>query len=328
MNTSRAMYGRLRPSVTRSQERKEMNCSHYVLVTAARDEEEYIAETIRSVISQTVLPAQWVIVSDGSIDRTDEIVKQFAAQFDFIRLLRIDTQGKPTYASKARAIRQGYEQVRSIPHDYVGILDADVTFGSNYYESVLKRFDEDSRLGLAGGILFDRRGAKYVRQLTTMEWSVSGPIQMFRRQCFEDIGGYLPVRAGVDAVAEVMSRMHGWVVRSFPHPEMLVLHHRETASRGSGLVKRFFRSGQQSYRLGYHFLFLLGRCLNRAVHRPYVLGSVLSLCGYCWSWMTRSAREVPPEFVAYLRAEQLGRIRSALGGALAGGMIHQQERSN
>jgi glycosyltransferase involved in cell wall biosynthesis len=279
----------------------------YILITAARNEETYIEKTIQSVIAQTIPPQKWILISDGSTDRTEEIVSRYAAQYNFIELLRADADAKRNFGSKAKAITKGYEQVRSIDHKYVGILDADVSFGQTYYETVMRKFGENPKLGIGGGILFDRHKEVYIQQRTSTDWSVSGPIQMFRRECYEQIGGYVPVRGGVDAVAEVMARMKGWEVRAFR--EIRVLHHRPTGGEKGSLWSVCFNRGVEDYLLGYHFLFFLAKCLYRSVGRPYLLGSLVMLCGYCSSWLRKRRRQVSPEFVRYLREEQMNRLR-------------------
>ena len=287
-----------------------MNKFSYILITAAKNEEAYIEKTIQSVIAQTVPPQKWVIISDGSTDRTEEIVSQYAAKYDFIELLRAAAGEQRNFGSKAKAITAGYERVRSIDHEYVGILDADVSFSPTYYESIMQKFEQNPKLGIAGGILFDRRKEKYIKQRTSTNWSVSGPIQMFCRECYEQIGGYLPVRGGVDAVAEVMARMKGWEVRAFT--EIHVFHHRPTgAEKGSKWVI-WFNRGVEDYLLGYHFVFVLARCIFRVIERPYLFGGLAMLCGYCWSWIRRTKRQVSSEFVQYLRREQMNRLRSLL----------------
>src|SRR6266581_1528242 len=125
----------------------------YVLVTPARNEAGYIRKTIESVVSQTRRPMRWIIVSDGSTDGTDQIVNEYSAKHQYIRLLRIDGDTERNFGSKVRAIRAGVGLLESLPYEFTGILDADISFGPTYYESVLRRFQENSRLGLCGGTL-------------------------------------------------------------------------------------------------------------------------------------------------------------------------------
>jgi poly-beta-1,6-N-acetyl-D-glucosamine synthase len=278
----------------------------YILITAAKNEAAYIEKTIQSVINQTITPQKWVIVSDGSIDRTEEIVNRYTAKFSFIELLRANPSEKRNFGSKARAITAGYEHVKMINHDYVGILDADVSFSPNYYESIMQSFAQNPKLGIAGGIIFDRHKGKYIKQKISTDWSVCGAIQMFRRECYEQIGGYIPVRGGVDAVAEIMARMNGWDVRTFS--DIHVFHHRPTGAEKGSIWRIWVSQGVEDYLLGYHFAFFLARCVKKGIKRPYVLGSMAMLYGYCCSWFRRTKRQVSAEFIQYLRREQLERL--------------------
>ena len=279
----------------------------YVLITAARNEERFIDALIESIRAQTILPQRWVIVSDGSTDKTDERVMDRAAEVDFIQLLRLDRRGERNFGSKAHAINAGYECLQKITHKFVGILDADVSLEPTYYASMMDKFAQHPNVGVAGGMILDNYHGTYRPQQLSEQWSVGGPIQMFRRECFAAVGGYHPmVSGGVDAVAEVMARMHGWQVRTFP--DVQVMHHRQTGTASHGLGRACFRRGIQDYRLGYHPLFMLLRCLYRIFERPPLGGSAVTLSGYCWAALRQTPRQVPPPFVRFLRREQLSRL--------------------
>lgn len=284
-----------------------MSAGAYLLVSAARNEEAYIERTLQAVIAQTHLPTQWLIMSDGSTDRTDEIVKSYAARYPFINLHRLHSREERNFGSKARAINTGYESLRHLEHEFVGILDVDVTFPANYYEAVISYMDAQRDLGIAGGILYDLRRGKYVRPITAINWSVSGAIQMFREQCWQQIGGYVPIRGGIDAAAEVMARMHGWKVQAFP--ALPVLHHRQMGSQGRGTLARFFFRGFVDYQLGYHPLFFFLHALYRLSEAPPILGATTMLAGFLWASLKNSERQVPPYFVSFLRQEQMGRLQ-------------------
>lgn len=280
----------------------------YVLFTAARNEEAYIEKTIRSIIAQTVLPTKWVIVSDGSTDRTDEIVNQYVHTHDFILLLRRTADRERNYGSKARALKVAYEQFANLEYDFVGNLDADVSFAPVYYEVALSKFDANERLGVVGGTRFDLVNGQF-RKIRPARNSAGGPTQFFRRQCYEKIGGYLPLRfGGVDTVAETMARMHGWEVETFTDLE--VFHYRPTGTAGGGQLRAKFKAGVLAYSVGYHPLFELARGVFRLLDQPPVIGGLLSLAGYCWASLMRYERQVPDDFVRYLRSEQLTRLRS------------------
>jgi len=282
----------------------------YVLITAARNEEAYIEKTISSVIAQTILPAKWVIVSDGSTDHTDEIVKQYADSHDFILLLRRSADQKRNYGGKAKSFKFGYEQLTDLEFDFVGNLDADVSFDPKYYEGVLSKFDANERLGVVGGLRFDLYKGRFQKIRPALN-SAGGPTQFFRRQCYEETGGYLPLRfGGLDTVAETMARMHGWEVETFPDLE--VYHYRFTGTAGGGLLRAKFKAGVLAYSVGYYPLFELARCVSRLLDQPPVVGSLSLLAGYCWASLKRYERQVPDDFVQYLRSEQMARLRSLL----------------
>lgn len=295
----------------------------YVLFTAARNEEAHIEKTIRSVIAQTVLPAKWVIVSDGSTDRTDEIVKQYVPTYDFITLLHRTADRERNYGSKAKALKVAYEQFANVEYDFVGNLDADVSFGPTYYELALSKFDANERLGVVGGIRFDLVNGQF-RKMRPARNSAGGPTQFFRRQCYEEIGGYLPLRfGGVDTVAETMARMHGWEVETFT--ELEVFHYRPTGTAGGGQLRAKFKGGILAYSVGYHPLFQLVRCVSRLKDHPPVIGSLSLLTGYCWAALTRCERQVPDDFVRYLRSEQLARLQSMFSHKISVGVTKNPE---
>src|SRR5438876_1964302 len=133
--------------------------TNYVLITAARNEEAYIRKTLEAVVTQTRPPRTWFIVSDGSTDRTDEFVRDFARRFDFIELLHLGRSETRSFSSKAFALNTAYQEIRHIESDFVGILDADVSIPCDYYEELLARFEVDPRMGLAGGVIVEASGS-------------------------------------------------------------------------------------------------------------------------------------------------------------------------
>jgi biofilm PGA synthesis N-glycosyltransferase PgaC len=284
-----------------------MGKESYVLITPARNEEAYIEKTIESVIFQTILPKKWVIVSNASTDRTDEIVNRYVATHDFIQLLRTVGDANRNFSSKVNAINIGYSQLENVQYDFIGILDADVSFAPYYYEKILAYFETNLRLGITGGNVIDLYDGKHHQVLTSPN-SVRGAVQFFRKKCYREIGGFLPLNRGEDTVAEVMARMHGWEVRSFPTP--MVLHHRRTGTGGSSIWLTRFHEGRSEYRLGYHPLFHIAKTFRRIAERPYLLGSVLRAYGYLWSMLHQDKYLVPDDFVKYIRREQIERLIS------------------
>lgn len=279
----------------------------YVLITPARNEVDYIEKTLTSVINQTVLPKKWVIVSDGSTDGTDEIVKRFEKAHSFIMLLRSGDNSSRNFGSKVDAFNYGLQNLGNVDYDFIGNLDGDMGFDSYYFEKIIKKFEENPKLGIAGGVRLDYLGGKFINVVSSRN-SVAGAFQLFRKECFEKIGGYRALRyGGIDAVAETMTRMHGWQVESFE--DIKLYHYKPTGSAHKNVIKSKFRVGIKFYLIGYHPVFVLSRFLSRYKQKPVVIGSLIAITGYIWASLRRYKRPVPKDFVRYLRKEQKHRLR-------------------
>jgi glycosyltransferase involved in cell wall biosynthesis len=288
----------------------------YVLVTPARNEGEFIEGTIRSVVAQTLRPIAWVIVSDGSTDRTDEIVSRWADECPWIELLRMPEHRDRSFAAKATCVNAGYDRLRSRDFDLVGNLDADITFEPGYYEFLVGKFTEVPSLGVAGTPFVEDparpQDHSYSHQFADLR-HVSGACQMFRRRCFEEMGGYARIRGGgIDWVAVTTARMNGWETRTFL--EMTCRHHRRMGTAGRNPLAARFRHGQEDYYLGGHPLWQLLRGIFQMRARPFVLGGLSLILGYFWAMARRVERPIPRELMAFHRAEQIARLRKILFG--------------
>src|SRR2546428_1680909 len=172
----------------------------YVVVTPARNEAKYIELALKSMLAQSVRPLKWVIVSDGSTDGTDEIVTQSASNTPWIELMRMPERRERNFAGKVHAFNAGYARMSDLDHDVMGNLDADITFNEEYFEFLLRKFAENPRLGVAG-TPFKDKSVQYDYRIVS-DQHVSGACQLFRRECFEEIGGYMPSKAGgIDLLA-------------------------------------------------------------------------------------------------------------------------------
>ena len=279
----------------------------YILITPARNEAIYIDKTINSVISQNVKPVKWIIVNDGSTDNTADIVKKYLASNTFIELAETKDYPNRDFGSKVNAFNFGYEKIQNLKYDFIGNLDGDVSFAPEYFEEILKRFDQNNKIGIAGGVRYDFVDGK-LRKIHSSRSSVAGAFQLFRRECFEKIGGYMPLKyGGIDAVAETMARMQGWEVKSFT--DLIIYHYKPTGSSANNIFKQRFRAGVKFFMIGYHPVFSIIRFASRINQKPYFIGSIVSLCGYLWANLRNFKRQVPADFVKYLRAEQIFRIK-------------------
>lgn len=288
---------------------KDHKHSTYVLITAAYNEETYIEKTILSVISQTLPPKRWVIVSDGSTDRTDEIVLKYAQTHPFIELLPLREKHTRNFGAQVDAINAGYHQIRHLDFDFVGNLDADVSFAPDYFSRLVEWIERNSDVGLAGGFIYEEIGGKFQSRRTNTSRSVAHAIQFFRRECYDAIGGYIPLRyGGPDWCAEIMARMKGWRVESLP--ELPVFHHRPTGG-GTGLLRYWYQQGFMDYSLGSHPLFEVVKCMRRMRSKPYVLGACARLASFVLAHFRGGGRLVSKDFISFLRKEQLERLRES-----------------
>lgn len=290
-----------------------MNASQlkYVLVTPARNEQDFIENTIRSVIAQTVRPEKWVIVSDGSSDRTDDIVKSHAAQHPWIELVRMPEHRDRQFAAKANCFNAGCVKFQGMAYDVIGNLDADITFEPDYLEFLLGKFAENPQLGVAGTPFSEDVGNRgdhtYAHQFANTQ-HVSGACQLFRAKCFAEIGGYIPIKGGaIDWVAVTTARMKGWQTRTFV--EKTCLHHRKLGTGTDNLLMVRFRYGQKAYYVGGHPLWEMLRGFFQMRERPLILCGLYFQAGYLWAMLTRMPRPIPAELMAFHRGEQMDRLR-------------------
>ena len=278
----------------------------YVLITPARNEEGYIEKTIRSVISQTALPRIWIIVSDGSTDRTDKTVNQYAKENPWMELLRMPECRDRQFAAKVHCFNAGYEKVRNLDYDVIGNLDADISFEKDYFEFLLAKFEEDPKLGVAG-TPFVEDGNHYDYRFTNIE-HVSGACQLFRRECFEQIGGYVPIKGGgIDWVAVTTARMKGWKTRTFT--EKVCVHHRKMGTGNNTALMAWFKQGRKDYFLGNHPLWQVFRTFYQMTKTPFVIGGSFLLFGFAWAVLKGVERPIPKELINFIRNEQKSRLK-------------------
>ena len=277
----------------------------YVVITPARNEASFIEGTILAVTRQTVLPTKWIIVSDGSTDGTDDIVRSYVPRYPWIELLRRPERVERNFSGKVKAFDAGYASLQGMDYDILVSLDADITFDEEYFSFLLSKFANDPNLGVAG-TPFREGGRQYDYRFASLD-HVSGACQVFRRECFEDIGGYIPIKGGgIDWVAVTTARMKGWKTRTFP--EKASLHHRTMGTGSSNRLKALFRFGKQDYYLGSHPVWQFLRSLFHFKDSPLVLGGLLLLAGYVWGSLTRSPRPITGELVRFRRREQMERL--------------------
>ena len=281
------------------------NPLNYVLITPARNEAAFIELTIQSMVKQSVRPLRWMIVSDGSTDGTDDIVRKYEARHDWIELLRMPERVERHFGGKVLCFNAGLERVKTLKYDLIGNLDADISFENDLFAFLLGKFGEYPKLGVAG-VPFTEGNGTYDFRFSSIE-HVSGQCQLFRRECFEAIGGYMPLkRGGIDVVAVLSARMKGWQTRTFP--EKYYVHHRLMGTAKHGGIMAAFALGEKDYTLGRHPVWQIFRALYQMTRAPFVVGGAGLLAGYFWAMLKRLERPVPGELIRFQRREQMLRL--------------------
>ncbi|MGB2715282.1 MAG: glycosyltransferase family 2 protein [Vicinamibacterales bacterium] len=282
----------------------------YILITPARNEAPFIGMTIESVLAQTHRPAKWIIVSDGSTDGTNEIVEPYAAAHDWIELVKLPERTQRHFAGKAAAFNQGSSRIGDTPYEVIGNLDADVTFEPDYLKFLMRKFAESPRLGVAG-TPYREDNMMYDERFKSPD-HVSGACQLFRRECFEAIGGYPLIRTGgIDFIALLKAQAAGWETRRFE--EKFCWHHRSVGSGLHGRVyQRLLNHGKMDYLLGSHPVFEVFRTALQMRRRPYLIGGTLMLAGYVWAMLRRMERSVPQPLIELRQREQIKRLKGVL----------------
>ena len=271
----------------------------YVIVTPVKDEERYVDLTLRSVTSQTVLPALWLIVDDGSTDRTAEIVQRYAQQHSFIRLVHHPKAGVRGPGSPViRAFEYGRALIGDIAYDFIVKLDCDLSFAPDYFEHLLTRFERVPRLGIASGVYLETDARGQWTQVEMPGYHAFGASKVIRRRCFEEIGGF-PTAPGWDTVDEIRALDRGWATGHFT--DLQVKHHKREGS-GVGLLKTSKIHGEIYYATGGDPLFFLFKTLHRVTARPYFTSAAALAYGYLSAVVNRKPVLVTPsEARAYRR---------------------------
>ena len=277
----------------------------YIIITPVRDEILYIGKTIASVVGQTILPYEWIIVDDGSTDGTGDILDSYAAQTSWIKVIHRKNRGYLHSGGGVEAFCVGYEALSDVNWDFIVNLDGDLSFSSDYFELCFEQFRGDPKLGIGGGTVCQLRNGKLeVDSIGDPPFHVRGATKIYRRDCWDQICP-LVKGPGWDTIDEVKANLHGWTTRTFANVRLI--QHKPTGG-SYGDWNNWFRNGLANYITGYHPLFMLGKCAKRALRRPLSLESIALLGGFCSGYLKRIPQVQDIEAIRYLRKQQIRRI--------------------
>lgn len=221
---------------------------NYYIVIPAHNEEAFISLTLQSLISQTHLPAKIVVVNDNSTDKTAEIVLAFAKDNPFISLVEKKSSAIHLPGSKViQAFQKGFETVDD-NYDIIVKLDADLILPNNYFETIVKHFEENPTTGMAGGFAYIEKNSDWILENLTDKDHIRGAFKAYRKACFKQIGGLKPAM-GWDTVDELLSKFYGWKVVT--DASLIVKHLKPTGANYNKTAR--YKQGEAFYTLGYGF---------------------------------------------------------------------------
>lgn len=276
----------------------------YALVTPCRDETKYARRTLDSVVKQTVLPALWVIVDDGSRDETPAILAEYAAKHPFIKVVRREDRGfRKLGGGVIDAFYAGMEHVDMDQFEYVTKLDLDLDLPANYFESLMTRMEAEPRIGTCSGkpYFYDDAG-KLVSEKCGDENSV-GMVKFYRTSCFREIGGFVRelMWDGIDCH---QCRLKGWIAASWDDQDIRFIHLRPMGTSDRSWWRGRVRHGTGQWFMGTSFTYMLASAIYRSTRPPIILGGTAMMWGYLKSAFTRKQRYGDAAFRRFLRSYQ------------------------
>jgi biofilm PGA synthesis N-glycosyltransferase PgaC len=278
----------------------------YCIISAVRDEEQFVLGTIDSVLHQTIRPVEWIIVDDGSTDATNSIISRYALEYSWIHTLRRENRGHRSVGGGVEGFLAGCQLLPSQDWEFLVNLDGDLTFGPDYFEKCFKYFRMMPRLGIGGGTIYDKVDDR-LRLESSPAFHVRGGTKIYRRECWDNLGGLSP-SLGWDTVDELKANQLGWTTQTFP--DLRLVQHRVTGSAW-GRWGNAVNDGVADYVVGYHPLFFFLKCLRHVFQAPYVLRSLGLAYGFICSLVQRTPYISSKELRNYLRRQQLRRLLGA-----------------
>jgi len=273
----------------------------YYIVTTVKNEEAYISETIESVINQTCLPIEWIIIDDQSVDGTKDIIQKYSNKYDFIKYRFNNSINLQEKGARISSIIN--ETIKGITDEYdlVSKLDADVKFDNLFYENIIKEFEIDKNLGIASGSLI----YKGKKEKNLIDFFTRGATKVYRKACFIDIDGLYPI-TGWDTIDLINANFKGWVTRTL-YPEF---HHLKEEGRTQGYFRKYYDAGKYYGQIPYIWVYLILKLGYRIFSWPPFLSSFYMLMGYIKGRYLTKKRIFSAELARYFQQKQ----RSILKG--------------
>lgn len=270
------------------------------IVTAARNEAQHLPQLADSLLRQTERPYSWTIVDDGSQDETPSIIDELEEQFDWINHISVADRGYYARGTgNTHALKLGFnDAMQASGTEALGVFDADISFGGDTVEQIYDSFLSNAKLGVYGGEIFELQNGQWLSPVVLPEDFVRGACKIYRKQCYQDIGGIV-TRRGWDSIDNLTAAMKGWDVQR--DASLIIRHHRNVGSR-DGFVKDQYKSGRDAYYMGSDPLLVLARGLRKAVcSKPYFAGGLIFLSAYFGNAFLRKEQYPDTEFREFVK---------------------------
>ena len=285
------------------------NCRDYVIISPCRNEAEYMRRTLDSVVAQTVQPKLWVVVDDGSSDETPEILAEYAAKHDWIRIVpKADRGQRAVGPGVIEAFYVGLDTVDLKEFEYLCKLDLDLDLPHGYFEELIQRMEDNPRLGTCSGkAYFTDASGRFVSENISDDMSL-GMTKFYRVSCFQQIGGF--VREVMwDGIDCHMARKLGWIAVSWDGPDLNFEHLRPMGSSQKSIFTGRRRHGFGQHFMGTHPLFMLASAVNKAKQPPVLLGSLAMLQGYFGAMLRGNRQLEDKDLIRFIRRYQMRALR-------------------
>ena len=272
----------------------------YLLISPGRNEAAYMRKTLDSVIAQSIRPKLWVIVDDGSTDESPQILAEYAAQHDWIRVVtRKDRGTRAVGPGVIEAFYAGYETVVPEDFEYLCKLDLDLILPPTYFEELMARMEGDLRIATCSGKSYIHQNGQFISENHGDETSI-GASKFYRRKYFQALGGFVR-QVGWDGIDVHLCRMRGWQACSWDVPSLRFTHLRQQGTSHKGALTGRMRQGHGQYFMGTSPIYMLATSVYRMTEKPYVLCGIAMFWGYVWSWVRRRPRYDNVEFRRFLQ---------------------------
>lgn len=284
----------------------------YILVTPCKNEEESLPKLAESVINQTIRPVLWVIVDDGSTDKTPQIIQKLVSESPWIKTIKLTENPRDLGIHLAHVYRTGFQYAikycksNNLEYEYIGVVDADIILSDNYFESLIAEFERNPKLGISSGRIGNIVEGKILWE-PFREDLPSGGARLWRRKCFEETGGYLPT-CSPDSVSNVKAKLQGWEIKKFKHIKAISTR---PYAGAEGQWKGYKKLGANNYFIGYTptHVILKGLTMLYSKNGYFKTGAGIAyILGYLTEYLRRAPRINDPEIIEYYRRNRLKEI--------------------